>query len=212
MLHICISKIPLEVLLEYKVLDFGDVNDSSRVQLIAYLHTTGVLQATDPYLFRSILWIGKQEGLASEITWILSFEIATAAVTMPSVAKREVVNALLEIMQINGLSTSCLCLLLLLSAKWARIKAFQSSECVHGLQLLLANQQVGNASHLLGISDVVMKRVLSLLSVSYAGNDEHAKSAFREILFRIFISLKTPTLSLQHALVSASVSQVITSR
>eukprot|EP00979_Chaetoceros_neogracilis_P017016 scaffold10171_cov446-Chaetoceros_neogracile.AAC.22 len=212
MLHICISKIPLEVLLEYKVLDFGDANDSSRVQLIAYLHATGVLQATDPYLFRAILWIGKQEGLASEITWILSFEIATAAVTMPSVAKREVVNALLEIMQINGSSTSCLCLLLLVSAKWARIRAFQSSGCVHGLQLLLANQQVGNVCHLLGISDVVMKRVLSLLSVSYAGNDEHAKSAFKEILFRIFISLKTPTLSLQHALVSASVSQVITSR
>ena len=205
LLYICISKIPVEILLGYKVLNFGDGNDFLRIQLIAYMHTAGILKAEDPYLLRSILWIGKQEVTSDKGNplWALSFEIALAAAAMSANARCEVINALLEIMQINGVSVSCVHLLLLLAAKWVQDSSliFQSSECLCDLQLSL-DQQVGSISQSLGISDAIMKRVLSLLGLIDAGNHEY--SQLQDLFMRIFLSLKSHNASFQHALVTAS--------
>jgi len=205
LLYICISKIPVDVLLEYKVLNFGDGNDFLRIQLIAYIHTAGIFKAEDPYLLRSILWIGKQGSSSDKgnSLWALSFEVASAAAAMSANARCEVINALLEIMQINGVSVSCLHLLLVLAAKWVQDSSliFQSSECLCDLQLS-RDQQVGSISQSLGISDAVMKRVLSLLGLIDAGNYEYPQ--LQDIFMRIFFSLKNPNSCFQHALVTAS--------
>jgi hypothetical protein len=213
----CVSKIPVEVLLEHKIFDL--INDEGiRIQLICYLHEQGILQLEDPYLIRAILWVGKEQSTRSYneelFLWTLSFDLARTATKMPMKARSEILTSLLEIMQVYGVRSTNLHLNLLLSSRWVQdYPLIMQSPALFHPSLILGDQKFGKLSSSLNLSSRFMKRVLMLLkAISKEGGQERDFSdddGLKECFFNIFLSLKSSDSSSLHALVSAS--QVFTS-
>eukprot|EP00557_Chaetoceros_sp_GSL56_P000354 CAMPEP_0176502792 /NCGR_PEP_ID=MMETSP0200_2-20121128/14966_1 /TAXON_ID=947934 /ORGANISM="Chaetoceros sp., Strain GSL56" /LENGTH=1512 /DNA_ID=CAMNT_0017901935 /DNA_START=134 /DNA_END=4672 /DNA_ORIENTATION=+ len=208
----CISKIPLQVLLEHKIFDLA--NDASiRIQIISFLHDKGILQPEDPYLIRAILWAGKEKPARNSnedlFLWNLSFNLSRAAMKKPMKARSEILSNLLEIMQVYGVRSSNLHLILLLSARWVQDYPLiiQSPALFHP-SLILDDQQLGILSNNLNLSNRFMKSVLMLLEATTIeeGQEQEAADNYlvRECFFNIFLSLKNSDFSSLHALVSAS--------
>jgi len=218
-LYSCISKIPIEVLHEYNMFAFGKAHgiDIGRAQLIAYLYSVGVLRPQDPYLLRATLWVAKQEqSNRNPCYWKASCQLANAAASMPPKMRSDLINALLEIIQINGVGTSSLYALLLHATILNMVRrcfsqfsnhcflrrnrhfqlAFGTSEI---MELQLHNQQISKLSLKMGVSDNVMKRSLSLAEATQ--QDTSARDQF-ECFTKVFSSSKNAgSPSLQHALV-----------
>ena len=225
-LYGCIAKIPRDELLEYNILTFGKMKgaDICRIQLIAYLQHARFFQRGDPYLLRAALWIGKQD--AGEVNddlpcyWKASFQLTSAASTLPMDARKEFISTIFESMLINGVSSLSLQVILQCAIVWVNDATLQYQALIHFdltdsielatqemKQVQLQNQQIGNLSMIMDLSTNLMKRSLSLLetmSVQLKSCERETMLIF-DCLASIFLALKNQSaLELQHALASTS--------
>jgi hypothetical protein len=208
----CIAKVPLQVLHEHRMFDL--VHDPGiRIQLICFLYDQGILNLDDPYLIRALLWVGKEKSTPSSneelFFWNLSFDLSRVAMKMSVKNRSEILTNLLEIMQVYGVTSTNLYLILLLSGRWVQdYPLMMQSPALFHPSLILCDQKMGKLSNVLNLSSRFMKSVLMLLEATCKGREQEHElehnNGLRECFFNIFLSLKSSESTSLHALVSSS--------